>query len=80
MKVRIELLQPTPEPEEKLRADGWEIQSEETNVFVARHPEIGDEETAREHLDQLGLLTMPTVRIEFLPADGGSPPGGGLPT
>jgi hypothetical protein len=85
MRILIELLQPTPVPEEKLRADGWEIESEGGSVFVAWHPNVADEEEARERLGRMGLLTASDVRIAFLlpesgrPGAGGSPPGAGPP-
>jgi hypothetical protein len=49
-------------------------------LFVARHTLIADEKTAREHLDQLGLLTTRAVRIASLFADSGWPPGSQLPS
>jgi hypothetical protein len=86
MRIRIELLRPTLNPAEKLRAAGWEAESEGGNVFVAWHPHIADGGEAREDLDRMGLLTATHVRIEFLvsagsgrPGAGGSPPGAGPP-
>jgi hypothetical protein len=45
-----------------LAQDGWILARD-----LAGHPQLSDERAARERLAQLGLLTSPAVRIEFLP-------------
>jgi len=49
-----------------LQKDGWHLQSEEqSNALRARHPDVREESAARERLNDLGLLTLRTCRIEF---------------
>ena len=49
-----------------LLKDGWYLQFEEqSNALRARHPDVREESAARERLNDLGLLTSRTCRIEF---------------
>jgi hypothetical protein len=49
-----------------LQKDGWHLQSvEHSNAMRARHPEVEEERSARQRLNNLGLLTSRACRIEF---------------
>jgi hypothetical protein len=51
-----------------LRADGWTLEDWRDDTFLAMHPGVADEVTARGRLHRLGLLISQGLRIEFLPA------------
>jgi hypothetical protein len=53
-----------------LWADGWTLQDERDDAFLAEHPGVADEAAARRRLSRLGLLTSSGLRIEF-PLAGG---------
>jgi hypothetical protein len=53
-----------------LRDDGWAVKVGPDGVLSATHPDVPDEEAARGRLEALGLLTSPSVSIEFPPTDG----------
>jgi hypothetical protein len=65
MKIHIELLR-----RDKcnlpvlLEKDGWTLENRD-GCFSVSHPDVPDEIAARTRLYHLGLLTSPTVRIEF---------------
>jgi hypothetical protein len=48
-----------------LRDDGWAVESGEDGAVCARHPLASDEGAARSRLQELGLLTSRSLRIEF---------------
>ena len=66
MHVSIQLLRNDETIRTALQRDGWHLQSEEEpNDMRARHPEVKEEKAARQRLNNLGLLTCRTCRIEF---------------
>jgi hypothetical protein len=51
-----------------LAKDGWVILTAESqDELDATHPQVSDEDAARIRLHRLGLLTSPSVRIDFFP-------------
>jgi hypothetical protein len=69
MQVRIELivdrdLRPI---REALQFDGWDTAAERRGVLHATHADARRASQIRARLSRLGLLTSPSVRIEFLP-------------
>jgi hypothetical protein len=49
-----------------LQKDGWFLHfDEQSKSFSARHAKVREESAARERLNDLGLLTSRTCRIEF---------------
>jgi hypothetical protein len=48
-----------------LQNDGWELEREHDESLYARHPDVPDEEAARDRLCSLGLLTSGSLSIEF---------------
>jgi hypothetical protein len=52
-----------------LQADGWLLEGGD-DAFLAGHPGVTDEPTARSRLYRLGLLTSSGLRIEFVRAVG----------
>jgi hypothetical protein len=67
MIVRVELLGQAEAVRDLLLADGWEVESGPEHSLLISHPGVPDEEAARERLDRLGLLTSPSLRIDFEP-------------
>jgi CheY-like chemotaxis protein len=67
MKVYFQMVRFFMGVRETLLRDGWVLETEEQDVLCMSHPMIADEETARNRLEQLGLLTSGLVRIEFQP-------------
>jgi hypothetical protein len=66
MHVSIQLLRKDDNIRTVLQKDGWDLKAEsQPNAMSARHPEVGEERTARQRLHNLGLLTCHTCRIEF---------------
>ena len=66
MQVSIELLANHESVRSVLQRDGWHVQPEaQANAVRARHPEVREENAARQRLNNLGLLTCRTCRIEF---------------
>jgi hypothetical protein len=53
-----------------LQADGWTLEGGGGDTFLAEHPDVADQATARCRLDRLGLLTSSGLRIDFLPVVG----------
>jgi hypothetical protein len=52
-----------------LAARGWRFGEGVTTRFIASHPDVKDQSTARARLDQLGILTSRRLRIEFGPGN-----------
>jgi hypothetical protein len=48
-----------------LRQDGWVIAKEQGDEIQVIHRLVGDEAAARNRLCRLGLLTTPSMRMEF---------------
>jgi hypothetical protein len=65
MDVFIELLRSGIEVKELLRQQGWRLDEQGADRLLAKHEEVNDQEVARDRLLQAGLLTSPTVRINF---------------
>jgi hypothetical protein len=66
MHVSIQLLKNDESVRAALQKDGWQLHSEEQpNDMRARHPDVQEESAARQRLNNLGLLTCRTCRIEF---------------
>jgi hypothetical protein len=53
---------------EVLQSDGWALEPQAANTFLAEHPEAPDETAARCRLSRLGLLISRSFRIEFRPS------------
>lgn len=64
MEIHIQFLRQAFRSRQVLRAKGWRL-DEENDEVRAVHPQIEDENAAREALWRLGLLTSPCVRIRF---------------
>jgi hypothetical protein len=65
MHVRVVALRSPGGVEDLLRADGWRVLKGEDGALSASHPEIMDQQAARNRLLDLGLLTSGAVRIDF---------------
>lgn len=66
MQVSIQMLRNDERIRAVLQKDGWHLQSEaQSNAMNARHPDVREETDARQRLNNLGLLTSRTCRIEF---------------
>jgi hypothetical protein len=48
-----------------LRGDGWHLRSGLGGSVEGTHPDVADEDEARERLAGLGLLTSAALRIRF---------------
>lgn len=65
MNIHIELIRRGGvDLSELLTRDGWALEDERDALWVS-HPDVPDEATARNRLNRLGILTSPTLRIEF---------------
>jgi hypothetical protein len=68
MLIRIELLHDRENIRRLLQHDGWQIdRAGGEATYLAGHPTITDEASARSRLNESGLLTSPALRIEFFP-------------
>jgi hypothetical protein len=68
MRVFIQMLQKDDTVQTALHRDGWQLKADDASGEVrANHPHISDERVARHRLNDLGLLTCRTCRIEFMP-------------
>jgi hypothetical protein len=65
MRIYIQLLRQCETFRKALHKDGWMLESGSDDCFLARHPQVNDEPAARSRLHRLGLLTSPSLRIEF---------------
>ena len=66
MHVSIQMLKEDDTVQMTLQKDGWHFQSnEKTHDVRAKHPRVHQESEARQRLNDLGLLTSRTCRIEF---------------
>jgi len=65
MHVTIQTLKDHDAVRAALQDDGWHLQPEQVNGLRAKHPQIQEESVARWRLNELGLLTCRTCRIEF---------------
>jgi hypothetical protein len=66
MQVSIQMLRNDERVRAALQKDGWHLQSEgRSDAMRARHPEVQEETAARQRLNNIGLLTSRTCRIEF---------------
>jgi hypothetical protein len=65
MDVYIELLRGGIDVRALLRDDGWRLLEKGTDLLTAQHPQVSDQEDARDRLLQVGLLTSGEVRIAF---------------
>jgi hypothetical protein len=70
MKVLIRTLREEADVGATLRDDGWVVTVGKDGVLSASHPDVPDEEAARKRLRSLGLLTAPSVHIDFPGTDG----------
>ncbi len=73
MKLRIQLLHFGDDVKERLEHDGWKLEAITLDSLSACHPDVRDEPNARRRLQELGLLTSATVRIEFPEGSLGEP-------
>src|SRR5262245_14309495 len=60
MRVEIRFLHKADSLKQMLRSDGWDLRQ-----HIATHPDVRDEQSARNRLSELGLLTSPSLRIAF---------------
>jgi hypothetical protein len=65
MDVFIELLRSGSDVRALLREQGWRLDEQGVDRLLAKHAEVNDQEVARDRLLEAGLLTSPTVRIDF---------------
>jgi len=65
MKLRLRFIRKHDLIEKALRADGWRLERESDDEVTAHHPLVRDEPAARIRLQELGLLTSASLRIEF---------------
>jgi len=65
MVVYIRVLKSLREVREVLRADGWDIKDLGNRALAATHPQVVDEDNARERLSRLDLLASSRLRISF---------------
>jgi hypothetical protein len=65
MKLHIEMLQNGQAIGEMLREHGWRLDKAGASSYLAVHPDVVDQATARHRLHALGLLTSPALRINF---------------
>jgi hypothetical protein len=65
MRLRIQLLHRGEAVKEHLQRDGWKLKAESVDTLSACHTTVDSELAARRRLHGLGLLTSPTLRIEF---------------
>ena len=66
MRIHIELLSHPTAVRGLMREGGWRLHKT-ADGYSAEHPDAADESATRRRLQELGLLTSPAVRIEFLP-------------
>jgi hypothetical protein len=67
MKVHLRFLRHSRQILEALHKDGWQLRPEKAESLSAQHPEVPDEKAARCRLHRLGLLTSPSLFINFEP-------------
>ena len=65
MMLHLEMLQSGDDLWQRLRRDGWQIESMTARMALATHPQVATESDARQRLCTLGLLTSRRLRIEF---------------
>lgn len=65
MQVHIQVFQRDDHLRQTLEDAGWRLDCQQTDMILARHPQVDDEPAARQRLHQLGLLTSHSVRIDF---------------
>jgi hypothetical protein len=65
MNLHLEPLRHAGDVKGLLRDDGWLLQQEPDGWLLASHPRVRDEAGARSRLQDLGLLTCSSLRIEF---------------
>ena len=65
MNIRIRFLRQPDALQETLRRDGWKLRAEPGNQVFVEHREVRDEASARSRFHQLGLLTSPSLHIDF---------------
>ena len=66
MRIHLRLLRESEAIQQALQRDGWKLQWEGEDSLTARHPLVHDETTGRSRLQDLGLLTTSSARIEFV--------------
>ena len=66
MNIHLELLSKSLSSQRLLRRAGWVlIACPEAKCFTVSHSAVLNENDARHNFARLGLLTSPTLRIEF---------------
>jgi len=73
MRLHLRFLREGDLIREALEKDGWKLEWERDDYLTARHPLVHDESTARNRLQDLGLLTTCSVCIEFIRPKGRRP-------
>lgn len=66
MFVRLELLSQANGIQERLAKDGWKLERQQDENWLARHFSVQNEPAARLRLAHLGLLTSSRLRIQFV--------------
>ncbi len=66
MRMRIETGSHSIAVKEQLEREGWRVDQSRDGKMTATHTGIVDEPDARQHLQEMGLLTSSKVRIEFV--------------
>ena len=66
MRTHFQFLRQHGKIQKLLQYDGWKLESGQCKSQYAQHPLVPDEISARNRLDQLGLLTSYCLRIEFM--------------
>ena len=72
MRVHLRFLRKSELVQAALQKDGWQLERERDDSVTARHPLVEDESSARNRLQELGLLTTSSVAIEFIKLKGRS--------
>jgi hypothetical protein len=71
VRIHLRFLRKSGMIQEVLERDGWNLEWERDDSLIARHPLVKDETAGRNRLQDLGLLTAASVRIEFIAPKGG---------
>ena len=74
MILHVQFLENAENVRENLLRDGWRAEPQPDGSLIISHPQVSDEEAARERLDQLGVLTSQAIRLDFEPPSLGPEP------
>jgi hypothetical protein len=68
MQVHVQQCRTCRNLRKTLLRDGWRMEAEDPDSLHISHPEVPDEQAARDRLSRLGLLTSARLRIAFQPS------------